>query len=54
MVILRDIRLRWCMLSLSNFYCLFFPFWGRGSEIGSPSELVAGYVLVCYSVNNHL
>lgn len=54
MVILRDIRLRWYMLSLSSFYCLFFSILGgRGSEIGSFAGSFASYVFVCYSVNNH-
>lgn len=56
MVILRDIRLRWCMLSLSDFHCFFFSFWGRGSEIGSfAGSLLAIYlsVIVSITIRNH-
>lgn len=59
MVILRDIRLRWCMLSLSNFYCFFSFFFlveGGGSEMGSfAGSLLAMClsVIVSITIHNH-
>lgn len=63
MVILRDIRLRWCMLSLSDFYCFFsFLFLGRGRRFGDRflCWLIAGSLLAIYlsvivsiTIHNH-
>lgn len=58
MVILRDIRLRWYMLSLSDFYCFFFlSFLGsRGEvrrEVPPPGSLLAIYLSVVVSITIH-